>query len=312
LTTDRCTPINAVKLFRESMMTLAPVRSLPSDRLTTAQGAGAHVITLGNEKGGSGKSTAAIHIIVALMRLGMRVGSIDLDSRQRSLTRYVENRDQWASKNRLILERSTHHVLVAEANNDRQESERVTQETFSALLSALRATHDFVVIDCPGSDTFLSRLGHRAADTLLTPMNDSFVDFDLLGTIDPETMAVTKPSFYADLVFDARKHRAIKERVNIDWIVMRNRMQSVDARNKKRVGQGLDALAPRVGFRLAVGLSERVIFRELFPYGLTLLDVADGRAGIAMTMSHVAARQELRDLLTTMALPGLDKLAGKI
>ncbi len=272
----------------------------------------AHVVVLGNEKGGSGKSTAAVHVIIALMRMGKRVGSIDLDGRQRSLTRYLENRDQWAAKRTLVLEQPEHMVLTPDENPDRPSAEQANENLFAATLNRLRETCDFVVVDCPGADTHLSRLGHRVADTLLTPMNDSFVDFDLLGKIDPDTMTVVKPSFYSDLVFDARKRRAIRDRSTIDWIVMRNRMQSVDARNKKRVLSGLEALAPRVGFRLAAGLSERVIFRELFPYGLTLLDLADGRTDIAVTMSHVAARQELRDLLVTLQLPGLERAAAAV
>jgi chromosome partitioning protein len=256
--------------------------------------AGAHVIVLGNEKGGSGKSTTAIHLIVALLRLGHRVGSIDLDSRQRSLTRYLENRDQWMSRRSILLPRPDHHILGG--------------DEFDAGLALLKTESDFIVIDCPGSDTALSRAGHQAADTLLTPMNDSFVDFDLLGNIDPETMGVTRPSFYAELVFDARKRRAARRLKPMDWVVMRNRMTSVEARNKKRVLSGLEALAPRVGFRLASGLSERVIFRELFPYGLTLLDLQDKTTGLTMTMSHVAARQELRELLSVLNLPGLKSL----
>ena len=272
----------------------------------------AHVIVLGNEKGGSGKSTAAVHLIVALLRLGKSVAALDLDSRQRSLTRYLENRAQWALRHDLVLARPDHHVLAGDDNPDRVAADRATEQQFNEVLSNLRDAHDFVVIDCPGSDSALSRFGHRAADTLLTPMNDSFVDFDLLGTIDPETMNVTKPSFYADLVFDARKRRVMKDRGTIDWVVMRNRIMSVDARNKKRVGQGLEALAPRVGFRLAAGLSERVIDRELFPYGLTLMDVADGVGGMTMTMSHVAARQELREVLTALNLPGVDRIATAV
>ena len=57
---------------------------------------GAHVIVVGNEKGGAGKSTVAIHLAVALMRMGKTVGVIDLDLRQASLSRYLENRRRWA------------------------------------------------------------------------------------------------------------------------------------------------------------------------------------------------------------------------
>ena len=54
-----------------------------------------HVIVVGNQKGGAGKSTVAMHVIVALMRMGRRTGVLDLDVRQRSLTRYIENRARW-------------------------------------------------------------------------------------------------------------------------------------------------------------------------------------------------------------------------
>lgn len=277
-----------------------------------AGGDAAHVVVLGNEKGGSGKSTTAVHLIIALLKLGRRVASIDLDGRQRSLTRYLENRGAWSARRGVDLIAPEHRVLVQDMAAPRDEGERAAQDLFAETLADLKRRHDFVVIDCPGSDSLLSRLGHRAADTLLTPMNDSFVDFDLLGTIEPETLRVVKPSFYADLVFDARKRRAIADRGSIDWVVMRNRMMSVDARNKKRVGAGLETLAPRVGFRLAAGLSERVIYRELFPYGLTLLDVQDKEVGIALTMSHVAARQELREVLAALNLPGIDRAAAAI
>ena len=78
-------------------------------------------------------------------------------------------------------------------------------------------------------------------------------------------------------------------------------MQHVDARNQKRVDQALTELSKRVGFRVAQGLSERVIYRELFPSGLTLLD--KGHLGELGT-SHLVARQELRELVAALHLPG--------
>src|ERR1700680_579834 len=72
----------------------------------------AHVIVLGNEKGGSGKSTTAMHIAVALLKAGQRVATIDLDSRQKSFTHYVENRRAWAQRGQIALELPTHfHVM---------------------------------------------------------------------------------------------------------------------------------------------------------------------------------------------------------
>jgi chromosome partitioning protein len=101
-------------------------------------------------------------------------------------------------------------------------------------------------------------------------------------------------------VWEQKKQRAQRDGGSIDWIVMRNRLATLDARNKRRVGGLIEQLAKRIGFRLAPGFSERVIFRELFLKGLTLLDLAE--SGTEMTFSHVAARQELRGLLDTIGL----------
>jgi chromosome partitioning protein len=151
-------------------------------------------------------------------------------------------------------------------------------------------------------------LAHAAADTLITPLNDSFVDFDLLGDIDPDVSDVVRPSIYSEMVWDSRKRKAQAERTPIDWVVMRNRTSAsrIEAKNKQRVGEALKTLSSRIGFRLAPGLSERVIYRELFPQGLTMLDLDSETAAGEMRMGHLAARQELRDLFITLKLPGLE------
>lgn len=267
----------------------------------------AHVIVLGNEKGGSGKSTTAMHIIAGLMKAGFKVGCIDLDSRQRSISRYLENRRQLCDRTGLRLAFPRHEVIDPSTLDSREEAQAEEQAAFDQALFELRATCDFVVVDCPGSDVFLSRVGHRAADTLITPMNDSFVDFDLLGRVNPDTNEVLGPSIYSEMVWEARKQKAMVEGKSIDWIVMRNRLSHLDAKNKRRVEQVLTNLAGRIGFRLAPGFGERVIFRELFPMGLTLLDILDEDTGVALSMSHVAARQEVRDLITALRLPGISQ-----
>ena len=138
------------------------------------------------------------------------------------------------------------------------------------------------------------------ADTLVTPINDSFVDLDLIGQVDAETYRVRRPSFYAELVWNSRTQRAKTHGASVDWVVLRNRMQHVEARNMRRVGEALGELSRRVGFRVIPGLGERVIYRELFPKGLTLLDLPQlGEVGIA----HIAARQELREMIAGFALP---------
>lgn len=265
----------------------------------------AHVIVVGNEKGGAGKSTVAMHLVVALMRMGRVVGAIDLDVRQRSFSRYLSNRKRWCETYQADLPSPVEEIIEpsAERHLDRAEAEEA--ERFKDTLARLKGQCDFIVIDAPGSDTHYSRLAHAAADTIITPVNDSFIDFDLLAEIDPDTFAVGRPSLYAEMVWDCRKRKAQREKKSIDWIVMRNRVSMLDARNKRRVGDGLKKLSERIGFRLAPGFAERVIYRELFPLGLTLLDLTEDGSTIPFTMSHVAARQELRDLLIMLKLPSL-------
>lgn len=253
----------------------------------------AHRIVLGNEKGGSGKSTTAVHIAVALTHAGFRVAMLDLDARQRTVARYMENRVAFAQTRDLALP-TPDVAVIADGDGD-----------LAALALRIEQTAglDFLVIDTPGRDSALARAALAAADTIITPINDSFVDFDLIGQVDPETFAVKRPSFYAELIWDARRARAKADGVTVDWVVLRNRLATLEARNRKRVGAALEGLSGRVGFRVVSGLSERVIFREFFPRGLTLLD----RSALEdFSLSHVGARAELRALITALNLPGWD------
>ncbi len=255
----------------------------------------AHVIVLGNEKGGTGKSTTAVHIAVALMHSGRKVAAIDLDSRQRTFTRYMENRQSFSDGHGLGLK--TPRLQVIDDNDSHGETLlRTTLDAWSPVV-------DVIVVDTPGRDSPLSRVALGRADTLITPMNDSFLDLDLLARLDQSGKRIRGPSLYAEMVWDQRKQRALADGGSIDWIVMRNRLSSLDARNKRTIGRLLDELARRIGFRQAPGFSERVIFRELFPRGLTLLDLRQADAGVSFSMSHVAARQEVRALLAAIGLP---------
>lgn len=261
----------------------------------------AHVLVIGNEKGGSGKSTTAMHIVVSLLSDGARVATIDLDARQGTFTRYIENRAAYASGKGLDLPMPEHQAVAASGDPVDEKAR------FEAALERAVAAFDVVVIDTPGSDTHLSRLAHTWADTLLTPLNDSFIDLDLLARIDPDTLKIVRPSIYAEAVWKQRQVRSMQGQRPVDWIVMRNRLSSIAARNKRDMSTVIEALAKRIGFRTAQGLSERVIYRELFLNGLTLLDLKRGpsgsKAGPSLTMSHVAARQEVRDLVAALNLP---------
>lgn len=257
----------------------------------------AHLIVMANEKGGTGKSTTAVHIGVALALAGHRTALIDLDHRQRTSTRYLENR--WLH--------AQHHGIALPAPDVAVVADGENGEAELALRLEQASSLDFIVIDSPGRDSVLARAALAQADTLVTPINDSFVDFDLIGDVDGETFAVKKPSFYAELVWEARTRRAREQGRPMDWVVLRNRLSVLDARNKQRMSVALDSLAKRVGFRVLPGLSERVIYREFFPRGLTLLDRA---ALIEFSLSHVAARNELRALITGLNLPGGVELAA--
>ena len=259
----------------------------------------ARVIVLGNEKGGTGKSTVAMHLIVALLRQGRSVGSIDLDARQATLTRYVENRrrrDPEGDK----LGHPDHRAVPPSADQERD------AETFLNHLEELRERHEVIVIDTPGSDHPLSRLGHSFADMLVTPLNDSFIDLDLLASVDGDSLKIVRPGRYAEMVWDTKKARALRgENASFEWFVLRNRLSTLDARNKREMEKLLDTLSKRIGFKLVDGLNERVIYRELFLQGLTLLDLGEEQ-GVTMTLSHVAARQELRQLIEAMGLTSMN------
>ncbi|MFM9935349.1 MAG: division plane positioning ATPase MipZ [Novosphingobium sp.] len=263
----------------------------------------AQVIVLGNEKGGSGKSTAAMHVIVGLLRDGYRVGAIDLDARQATLTGYLAAREAFAAAKGVALPVPAYASVHRSERDSRADAEAEEREQFGVALSALSRTCEIVVIDCPGSDTYLSRLGHAQADTLVTPINDSFVYFAMLAKVDPDRHDIVQPSIYSEMVWEARKRRFSRDRGRIDWIVMRNRLGASEARNKRDVGSTLDALAKRIGFRTVRGFGERVIFRELYLMGLTLMDVKEAGLGIHMGMSHVAARAEVRSLIGAIRKP---------
>jgi chromosome partitioning protein len=296
--TNETTP--SAPVFSSSTVSAAP---LPNKK--------AYVIVLGNEKGGSGKTTTCMHLIVSLLRLGFTVGTIDIDARQRSLSRYLENRRQTMLKEGVALPQPQHIVIQRSPFNIVQEAEEDERERFTKALSRLVAANDFIVVDSPGSDTFLARVAHAYADTVITPINDSFVDLDVLATVDGQTMKIIKPSIYSEMVWEQKLQRAKRDGGSIEWIVMRNRLSNIDAKNKRFMTQVTTDLSRRIGFRVAPGFSERVIFREMFLQGLTVLDIMEAGGNASLSMSHVAARQEVRDLLKTLNIPLINERINK-
>lgn len=241
-----------------------------------------------------------MHVAVGLLRIGYKVATIDLDARQGSLTRYLSNRFEFITREKDDLPSPVHFPIEKNAEDRVVDAETKDRDFLLSAIAEMKSFVDFIVIDTPGADTFLSQLAHAHADTIVTPMNDSFVDLDVLARIDTATRTIKAPSIYTKLVQNSRLAKLGAEDKEIDWIVMRNRLSHLEARNKKEIGVLLDEMAQKFDFRLAPGFTERVIFRELFPKGLTLLDLKQDPEA-KMTMSAMAARQEIRQLLRFIA-----------
>ena len=263
---------------------------------------GARVIVVGNEKGGAGKSTIAMHLTCSLLQAGARVAVLDLDLRQQSMGRFISNRAKWAEANGVTLPMPDLRLLNEDIAYLLRSAPYEQAGPVPAAIEAARACADFLIIDTPGADTPVSRSAHARADQLITPLNDSFVDFDMLGQVDPVTLELTRPSLYSEAVWEARKRRMMNDRVSMDWLVLRNRLATTEARNRKRLDERIEALSRRVGFRVGPGLRDRVIYRELFPFGLTVADLSAAVRPVAVSLSHVAARQELRAIMTALGL----------
>lgn len=266
------------------------------------------IFVIGNEKGGAGKTTTAMHLISTLLCLGFSVASIDADIRQRSLTRYVENRTQTAKKVGVDLKTSQHFVIPMSKKQTQEEREAEEASLFNDAIETASNSNQFIVIDTPGSSNALSSLAHSYADVIITPMNDSFIDMDVIAKVNDE-LVVEKPSHYSQMVWEYKMKKASRNQGTIDWVILRNRLSHIDAKNKHNVNDVLDKLSQRLGFRYISGFSERVIFRELFLQGLTLLDL--NLMKIQITTSHIAARQELRSFLKSFLIKKIDDFLVK-
>ncbi len=265
---------------------------------------GTHIITVGNEKGGSGKSTTALHLAVYLLHQGFSVATIDVDSRQQTLTRYVRNRRATADTSGREVLMPKHVHLPTGWGDSIAENQRVELDLFNRAMNELRSAVDFVVIDTPGFDGNLARLAHDAADTLLTPINDSMIDLDVLARIDPKTGAPLEASPYTRNVQKARAEQQKRAGRSLDWVLVRNRISNLGSHNASRVQELVERLAQGLGCRVADGIAERVIFRSLFLTGMTVFDPLEAdMLGGAPTMSHINARQEYRALVASLNLP---------
>jgi chromosome partitioning protein len=264
----------------------------------------AHVIVIGNEKGGTGKSTLSIHITIALLKAGFRVATIDLDTRQRTLTRFLENRRSWAGSAQWDVELPYHHALNRGNSQNIRDNETTEFGAFATAIAEVEHSFEFVVIDTPASDSYLMRLAHSLADTLVSPVNDSFIDIDVFSRVHHDKTQRGQIAQYADLVIEARRKRRLVDHGLIDWVLVRNRMSSIQSNNARQIGHSLSRMAIDLQFRPTEGLHDRVIFRELFPIGLTALDpIEEAMRNGTLSSSHSSARKEIEALLGNLQLP---------
>lgn len=255
---------------------------------------------IGNEKGGAGKTTCAMHLISGLLEYGYNIASIDVDIRQLSLTSYIQNRVKYNQSNPDCTVRMPEHFYFSDLNKDMNE----LQSILELKICEMQSNFDYLVIDTPGYRSPISDIAHSYADVIITPMNDSFVDLDVLAKVEGQDFKITRPSIYSQMVWEQKMQRLSRDKKSIEWIVIRNRLSNVEATNKRNVGMVLDKLKDRIGInKIAPGFTERVIFRELFLQGLTLSDLNKQTTHYkSMSMSHVAARQELRDFISALGI----------
>lgn len=267
----------------------------------------ARVVVVANEKGGAGKSTIAALIATTMLYRGQKVAVFDLDLRQQSLSTFFANRRTWTPTSGIAAPMPQEYKLAPDADELAADPERAMALLKQGLPMAMRS-HDLVILDTPGADTPLNRYAHLQADLVVTPMNDSFIDFDLLGKVDPKTLTLLRPSIYSRIVTEARTARSARG-LDLDWVVLRNRVGVAEGRNHRQIGINLKALAEQIGFRLGPSLRERVTYREIFPYGLTLADLSANLKPADIASPRTPVREEVADLIAGLGFAPVAEMA---
>lgn len=250
----------------------------------------AHIIVVGNEKGGTGKSTLSMHMAIKLMQEQFKVAVIDLDGRQGSLSKYIGNRRNYSAQHGILLPTPTHYVFepVAKEQNRKEIEE---------LIQTLSQQFDAIIIDTPGSRNYLFELAHQYPHTLVTPISDSMIDLSAIADINYQTDEIIKAGHYAEYVWNIKKKLASQELPYLNWVICGNKISPLRSNNKNYVFKRLESLSKLYGFRFTSGLKDRVIYKELFLEGLTVLDLNNQDLRRRMTMSHLAAKMELNNLM---------------
>ena len=253
------------------------------------------VILIGNEKGGTGKSTLAMNFIVYMMKKGKKVASVDLDGAQGTLTNYIKNRVEFADKYRFRLDSPLHVSIAVDDMTDPYTADN-NIGYFLRTMEEMAKKADVIVIDTPGSHNYMMPAAHACADTIVTPLNDSVIDLDVIARVDPDSFKVSGSGNYAQTIWRARQERAKTNKSNLGWFVVKNRFGNLKCRHENQVDSLLQVLSKRMGFNVLDGMKERAVYRELFLKGLTVLDLKPD-TDTGFNMSHIAARQEIRAIV---------------
>lgn len=248
-----------------------------------------HVIVFANQKGGVGKSTLAFHAAIALCDVGKKVAVIDLDHGQATLSGALINREATCRLLKIGLP-TPRFATVSHSSGA-----YLAQE-----IARIGSDCNYVVIDLAGGDSPITRRAVAMADTLVTPVNSSFADIDLLGQFDATTMRLKRLGRFARLVNGIGQAREDRSMAVADWIVMPNRIRRSGSNNEISIGDSLAHLAEIAGYRIGKGMCERVAYRELFLFGLTHLDL---KRIPHLARAKLAAKHEIEQLLADLRLP---------
>lgn len=253
----------------------------------------AHIIVISNEKGGTGKSTICMHLAIKLLQEGFHVATIDLDGRQGTLSKYIENRKHFRELRQVYLPTPEHFCFVPENIQVKMEDSKTE---LNNLILKLSKSYDAILIDTPGTKNYLFDQAHKYADTVITPISDSLIDLSIMADIDFSQNKISAPGPYANFIWETKKLLASQGKAYLNWIVVGNKFSSLNSKNKEIVFSYLDKMAKLYGFRFLRGIKDRVIYKELFLEGLTVLDMSHEQLKMKMTMSHLAAKHEIRNL----------------
>jgi len=246
----------------------------------------AHVIVISNEKGGTGKSTLSMHLAIKLMQEGFKVAAVDMDGRQGTLSGYISNRLVFAKENNITLDTPT---LMAFSPVDNHEKIGEHLKLINEEIEKLKANFDAVIIDTPGAKNYLFDEAHKFADTLITPMTDSLIDLNALSSNK-------RAGYYAQYIWEVKKQLAAQRKPMLNWVVALNKVSVFNSKNKNQVVEALGGVSKLYGFRMAPAIKDRTIYKELFLQGLTVLDMSHPALKTRMSVSHIAAKQEINDL----------------